>query len=346
MGKSYQYSTRIFKYLLPVFILSFIISCESTLFIELEEADKLIVLNGAIAANSCIIVQVSRTRHILDNASISPLDKARVRITGDNMGTEELEYSGNGYYISENSRAVVGERYLLEVENSGYPTISASCIIPEPVKISSIDTATVLNNLQNIGFDNYGPIYDLIFQFDLTIQDPLDRENYYLLNVLADRSRFNYRDTTVIIVDSLFYAGQWNYFPRDSVYHIRSVRRFNDVPPIASEDIIVEATTSTGILFSDQLIDGKSYSFRGSIPIWSLESADSTILSFSLHSISESYYKYLKSRQLYYETKDDYLAVPVIVYSNVESGTGFFGGYSTDVNTITTIIPRNYHFPW
>ena len=77
-----------------------------------------------------------------------------------------------------------------------------------------------------------------------------------------------------------------------------------------------------------------------------LESADSAVVDFRLHSISESYYKYLKSRQNHYESKDDYLAVPVIVYSNVESGTGFFGGYSSDVTTITTFIPEYQYDYW
>ena len=59
-----------------------------------------------------------------------------------------------------------------------------------------------------------------------------------------------------------------------------------------------------------------------------------------LNSISESYYKYLKSRQNHYETMEDPFAVPVIVFTNVEGGTGFLGGYSSDVHTITTFVPE------
>ncbi len=125
-----------------------------------------------------------------------------------------------------------------------------------------------------------------------------------------------------------------------------NVVRFTEKIDIISNDIIIEAETSAGILFSDQLIDGKSYSFRGQISTWSLESADSALVFFRLHSISESYYKYLKSPQKHYDAKDDYLAVPVIVFSNIESGTGFFGGYSSDVMTITAVILEyNYYDP-
>ena len=69
-------------------------------------------------------------------------------------------------------------------------------------------------------------------------------------------------------------------------------------------------------------------------------------MDFKLHFISESYYKYLKYRQKHYETKDNYLAVPVIVYSNVDGGTGFFGAYSSDVYTITTFIPEHIDDYW
>ena len=91
-------------------------------------------------------------------------------------------------------------------------------------------------------------------------------------------------------------------------------------------------------MFSDQLIDGKEYSIRAITNLQSLRSADSAVVDIRLQSISESYYKYLKTRQKHYETKEDPFAVPVIVYTNVEGGTGFLGGYSSDQYTITTFV--------
>ena len=318
-------------------------SCESVLFIELEEADKLIVVNGALTNDSTVAIQVSRTRHILDNANVVPLDKAVVRLYQGSSIIEQLSYTGNGYYVSENFTPDIGKEYIVEVENTGYPTVTARSMIPDPVKIISIDTMSITQEFE-------GPYYwdsnETLLQFDLTISDPPGVENYYLLNMEADRSRTEWRDTTVVIIDSLYYGDKWNYYPRDSTYTVGDIIRYTAHPFIITEDIIVEASTSNGILFSDQLIDGKSYSFRGQIVYNSLESADSAVVDFMLHSISESYYKYLKSRQKHYESKDDYLAVPVIVYSNVESGTGFFGGYSSDVYTITTFIPEYQYDYW
>jgi hypothetical protein len=319
-------------------ILLHLASCESTLFIDLEESEKLIVVNGTISSDSTVAVQVSRTRHILDNAPVVPLEHATVRLLQDGSLVQELVYSFNGYYRSAGFMPAVGPTYTLEVENPGFPPVSASCEIPGPVPILSLDTVTVSRE-EDFG---YGAFTENLLQFDLTLSDPPGEDNYYLLYAMADRSWTEWRDTTVRIVDSLYYGGQWNYFPKDSTYTIFDIHRFTGNAGIVTEDLVVEARTSHGVLFSDQVIDGKTYSFRGEIYQDQLRAADSAVLDFRLLSISESYYKYLKTRQQHYDTKENYLAVPVIVYSNVESGTGFFGGYSTDEHTITTFVPEYY----
>jgi hypothetical protein len=163
-------------------------------------------------------------------------------------------------------------------------------------------------------------------------------ENYYLLNLEADRSYTEWRDTSYQFIDSLYHNGEWNYFVSDTTYVITEIHRYTDHPPLSSPDLVVEAVTDQGILFSDQLIDGKEYSIRVETMLQNLGSADSALVDIRLHSISESYYRYLKSRQKQFETRDDPFAVPVIVYSNVEGGAGFLGGYSSDQQRITTFV--------
>lgn len=319
-----------------IWIGAFLSSCESVLFIELEQSDKLIVLNGAISNDSTVVVQVSRTRHILDNAPVIPLDNASVRLFQGSTLIEELNYAGNGFFRAASFTPDIGVSYTLEVEHQGFPAISAQTVIPGSVGITSIDTATLVHEF----VDPYFSFTTELLQFDIALSDPPGEENYYLLNVKAERSYTQWRDTSVVIIDSLYYGNQWNYYPRDSSYQVGDIIPFTAYPNIGSEDIIVEAIAGGGILFSDQLIDGKNYTFRGMILLNELESADSAQLDFRLHSISESYYKYLKSRQKHYETKENYLAVPVIVYTNVQEGTGFFGGFSSDVVSITTFVPE------
>jgi hypothetical protein len=311
-------------------------ACESVLFIELEESEKLIVVNGAISSDSLVSVQVSRTRHVLDNAPLVPLENAGVRLYSGGALVERLDYAGNAVYRSVGFRPSAGREYVIEVENPGYPAVTARSVIPEPVRIAALDTFTAVVDL---GTPYYSHTMKIL-QIDLTIEDPPGVENYYMVDAEGDLSRTEWYDTTVIYVDSLYHNGEWHYYVSDSTYQLSKIVRYADNISVGSTDLIVEAVTSEGILFSDQLIDGKKYSMRLETMTGNLGSADSALFSVRLHSISESYYRYLQSRQKHYETRDNYLAVPVIVYSNIESGTGFFGGFSTDVTTITTFIPE------
>ncbi|MEN8157642.1 MAG: DUF4249 domain-containing protein [Bacteroidota bacterium] len=338
-----RYSNIPGSWLLILMVLIFS-GCESILFIELEEADKLIVVSGAIT-NDTVAIQISRTRHILDNAPVVPLENATVRLLQGGSLIDELTYIENGYFLAADFIPQIGERYTIEVENAGYPAVTATSAIPEPVPIEALDTTSRIIEYD----DGWGTWTEEYLQFDLTINDPQGEDNYYLLTAETDRSRTEYMgDITVTVLDSFYYGGQWNYQLRDSTYAVYEIQRYTDYPYISSEDIVVEALTSHGILFSDQLIDGKTYSFRGQFDYHQLRSADSAVVDLRLQSISESYYKYLKSREKHYNTKDNYLAVPVIVYSNVTDGAGFFGGFSQDEQTFTTFIPeygREYWYP-
>ncbi len=311
-------------------------SCESVLFIELEESDKLIVVNGAVGNDSIVTVQVSRTRHILDNADLVPLKSATVTLFRGSEMIEQLDYAGNGYFRATSFKPAVGEELSIEVEQPGYPSVSARCEIPQTVGVVSVDTSTVIEEYNEYSYRSV----EELFQMDVTINDPPGVENYYLLNLQVDKSYTSWRDTTVNYVDSLYHNGEWHYFISDTTYTVTDTFRYIEDPGLGSPDLVVEAVTDNGILFSDQLIDGKEYSIRAYTFLRSIRSADSAVVDIRLHSISESYYKYMKSRQKHYETKDAPFAVPVIVYTNVEGGAGVLGGYSSDLYTITTFVPE------
>ncbi len=313
------------------------VSCESVLFIELEEGEKLIVVNGMLASDSTAAVQVSRTRHILDNKAVAPLKDATVKLLEEEREVGVMNYTENGWFVLEGFLPSAGKSYSLQVEHEAYPNVSAFTEIPAVVGIGGLDTLTVTIDYD----DGYGWIWsESMFQFDLQVEDPAGEDNYYLLSTQLDRSWTEFRDITVEVRDSLWHNDAWHFFMKDSTFTFEEIHYVTEYPGITSEDIVVESSTSHGVLFSDRLFDGKSYSFRGEIREDYLRSAEPAHLSFFLKSISESYYKYLKSRQKHYETKEDYLSVPVIVYSNVEEGTGFLGGYSVETLTIITFVPE------
>jgi len=335
--KQLSFSKRItFPVLTALLGLCLFSSCESVLFIELEESDKLVVMNGAVGQDSTVRVQISRTRHILDNADLPPLENAMAELFRGEESLGKLVYRGEGYYELPAYRPGVGEDFRLEVESPGLPPVSAPFRIPEGVEINDLDTMMIQQE-----FDEYGWSYtERFFVIDVSFRDPAGEENFYLLDLRVDRSYTSWRDTTYKVVDSLWYDNRWNYFLEEVTETLTDTLRMQDNPGISSGDLLVEANTSKGVLFSDQLIDGKNYSFRAQTMIHGLRSADSAVVDVRLHSISKDYYRYLKTRQEHYETRDDPFAVPVIVYSNVDGGAGFLGGFSSDVRTITTFVPE------
>ena len=217
-------------YLLIGLLVILVSSCESVLFIELEESDKLIVMNGALSNDSTVMVQVSRTRHILDNADIFPLENASVNLYRGAELLEQLNHVGNGYFRTTSFHPAVGEELSIEVEQAGYPSVSASCQIPETVGIASVDTSTVIQE-----YSEYNYTYTQeTFQVDVTLNDPPGVENYYLLNMEVDRSYTSWRDTSYQFIDSLFHNGDWHYFVADTSYTLTDTFRYKELPYLGS----------------------------------------------------------------------------------------------------------------
>jgi hypothetical protein len=77
-----------------------------------------------------------------------------------------------------------------------------------------------------------------------------------------------------------------------------------------------------GILFSDNLFNGKTIDFR--------ISADSPpIKKIILVSVSEEYYQYFTTKQLQENTQGDPFAQPTQIFTNIENGLGIFAGYNS-----------------
>ncbi|MCK4677562.1 MAG: DUF4249 family protein, partial [Bacteroidales bacterium] len=92
------------------------------------------------------------------------------------------------------------------------------------------------------------------------------------------------------------------------------------------------------LLWSDLLSDGKEVNIKFRIYFdfyyYDYNNPDTTTVTYSimLNSISEDFYKYDKSRSLFYESggSENPFSEPVLIYSNVINGYGVFGGYSSD----------------
>lgn len=295
-------------------ILSFIVlgvACEKTIEIDLEDAKIKIVVNSLINPDSTIKVNITRSRHILDNAEISALTDASVKLYEDETFIGDMTHiSGGNYQIDYKPQ--IGKEYKVEVAHEKYDNVQGVTKVLPSIPIIMIDTVTSI--------DEYG---NPILNFKVNFSDPVDETNYYLFKI---RNTYDYEewDENLIIYDTLYVGPDTTIIDEDHGGYV-SFYRTEDLW-INSDDLIIEEYMwSSGVIFSDEIINGENYSFSGEINKWSLYGSENNI-SFELHALSPETFKYYKSVNQHYDTSGDPFAEPVIVFTNIENGIGIFGG--------------------
>lgn len=310
--------------------------CDKVIEIELGDAEQMIVVNTVINPDSLIHVNLTRNRHILDNADIPAIEEPEynplVKLFVNGTYVEDLKAVSNGDYIST-IKPKIGSEYSLEVSESKLNNVFSSATIPKPVSISYLDTSSVIQNSDDNSFTDF---YFDMFNCRVVIDDPADESNYYLLRFEVNSSYWETHDTSYFVVDSALVNDKWIYDFREITSYEKYAR--HTIPGIqyVSNDKSTElAIGIEGYVFSDNYFNGNVYEYSASIPIYAFNSLDSTIVTANLLSLSEEYYKYLKSRENHYSSKHDFLATPVPVFNNINGGVGIMGSYSTSKKSFT-----------
>ena len=193
-----------------------------------------------------------------------------------------------GNYRSRKIFPQIGCDYLVSVNVPGFSEAKASVTIPEKVEIEHIDTIGIVLPAGKFISDNKGTMCKIQFT------DPINTANYYLLNICK--------------------APSVNPF-------------YNDID-FTSEDPIIEETLNSGrshegIAFSDKLINGQKHSLSIILKdesIASVQSGDEFSIYFRLYSITEEYFRYIQTLNLYSKNFGNPLAEPVMVFTNVTGG--------------------------
>ena len=207
----------------------------------------------------------------------------------------------DGIYISEKTPKV-GSQYKIEASSAKYGDCSASTYLPALPGISDI------HYRNNVSVDEEGiPISQLYLK--ITDNDPA--RNYYKIFMGVNRDEESYH----------------GYFP---VYFSRT--KNNDSVLMQSGTLVFDGTY---LLISDEYFSGGTYNLEAYCN-WIHDGSD-----FSVMSISESYYGYLRTKAMQYYESDGFVGmhdilnvIPADIYSNVENGCGIFAGYSILNDTI------------
>jgi len=296
-----------------VFVLLAFTGCIKTLTDDLKAKETKLVLNSVINPDSSLLVNISRTFNIFDDESTDNLpfvDNANIGLYENGNFLFNLDAIGNGYYNKPNFSPSYGNEYKLTATVQSFKDIESKVSFPNKVLIKEFDTVTVYHN---DAYYNSKTLMGII-----KYKDPLGERNYYQLKcrVFAPTGP----DGEMTWYDQGVWVEENNQVLFDNSYG--------------------------DILWNDKYTDGKEVSFRfGFYSLYddykknSLEN-DTIRFVFSLQSVDEDYYLYLKTLHLYYESGggDDPFMEPIVIHSNIENGYGIFGSFQQDTASFSYAI--------
>jgi hypothetical protein len=271
-------------------------SCETIVDIELPKIKPMIVVNSICTSDKPWRINLTASRNALDNEKLQPIKNAKIEIIGDSSIGNSLIYYKNGTYKTNRLKPKTNINYQLRISADGFETVTSNCIIPKAVQIKNVAIDTIMNEYQRKEL-----------KITISFTDTPGIENFYSLKVL--------RLTT--------YEGGIHVWPE----HFTS----NDLLFQNDDNALFENQNKnfggSEAFFSDEILNGKNYKLTVNVELFGIR--DKQNFEVVLNSLSKNYYKYLRTKRMQRETRDNPFAEPVIVYNNIKNGLGIFAGYSS-----------------
>jgi hypothetical protein len=321
-GYSKGIKTSGMKSQLLLVIILFLASCqkEET---KVPDTGRKIVINGILTTDSLINLNLSRSLYITDPGLVEEnlLNNAQAQVFENNVLVDSLHYDGDininlglDIYVPSNYRSkagfpLSGHEYEIRVNSSGMPEASARVRIPDMVKIDHLDTSLVKLSGTFQEWESNIRLY-----CDITFTDPGDVKNYYLLYIYR-KPAFSSNSSNMV---------------------------FSCQDPIV-EEYLNHGTMMEGVAFSDKSINGQKHLLRVTLngkdigkPFFNDDFMEShmKIVYFRLYNITESYFQYIQTLNLFLRNYKNPLAEPTQVFSNIDGGYGILGGAAVSIDSV------------
>ena len=266
-------------------------------------------LNAVLQEDQPVWAQVTFAQG-LDSVHPSACENAEVLLYVDGQFAEKLQHEGNGLYVGETTAEALHE-YACKVVIPGFDTLFAQTEMPEKPVVTGVEI------MENATVDDEGrpcPAFLVTFR-----TDP-DRNLYYSSNIYA------------AFLNEYYDAETHAYIGHSTESGTMSASINTDDPVLLNEG-------SDRLLFSNAIITDTTYTMKVNAWFsshgWGGQHTGGVIertgeVVVRLHGISESAYRYMKSKKEAYEELDAYtnlflgVVTPLNLYSNVENGRGVF----------------------
>ena len=306
-------------------------ACYQDIEINPEIGSPVPVINAIATPDTVVMASVTRTY-----TNDEPLDKiylkdadVKLYVNGkmqEPMKYEEFKYESNvggtGTSLELRTKGVFKSTYRPKVgdeieitADTKFGNARAVATVPQKVDISSVEVTLRDNpDYPGVGKDSY---------YSIKFHDPAGEKNYYFINIQYVGNTMGNDNVYLILTDPVF------------------TMQNQDITD-AGEDY---PESSWGSPFADDTFDGQDYTlkvkerFSYMSEDWIIGKRLKRVV--LLYSVSEDYFKYLRSVKKSQDREDSTLGdlgfyEPVSVYSNVEGGVGILGAQSCSRYIVVT----------
>lgn len=304
-------------------------SCEKEIEFKGEISDPLVVVNGYLAPDSTIKIELSKSRFFLDSREdFDRINNATVSIMVNGQTRETLRFANNGIYIG-NYKPQLGDSVSLTIKAPGHEEVRSSTVIPALSNIVSVDT---LSRKLTSRYESY-KLNDTVIawnnQFELElgirIKDPATIKNFYRLSIINRSEWTEHPD----------YKSEYYLY-----FNIQGVS--NETSSEGLLSLIDGGYDADSHVFSDDLFDGREVVVRFKMYENVLEirpgyeeqfggkNTHTTSYIINLQSLPRDTYYYLKSKSAAEQVFETFFTEPVQIYTNIENGIGIFGSFTNN----------------
>ncbi len=287
-------------------------ACERPLELDIAETSERLVVIAPFSDEERIAMQISLGRSVEDtvfNFNLRPTvqlyENGNLKDRFEAVFDPEL---GIPVYRSSiiPSRGV---NYEIEVSNAGYETVRSQSYIPGHAPDGVLD----IKSIEQFAIAPDSILFTV--QAVLFFEDSLGLEEFYHLKLFQKIESYRVLpggDTIVPLV-----------------------KTFELSPSIADNDNNMVRSFDGGMLFNDEDFDGNPYSLRFAFSR-SIDVSQERLgkLEAELRTTSKDYFLYYTSLSRQLTSQGPPFSEPVILYNNIESGLGFFGGYAVARDSI------------
>ena len=305
------------KPILPIILFALLFaSCEKIVEFDIDDTERLVVVNALPCTDSLLFVNVTYSRFFLDNQAFQPVTDATVTIGYNGTTLTSTRREGANYCFPY--QVTAGDTLTLSVSVPGHATITAATrALPQPAMttpVAEIDTLMPIS------------MGDITF----TLTDNANLNDWYYIYVLERDSGARWN----------LWEEKWDTIDTVSHAYFTCLNREITAPGVNVSEGMMDYFTS--LMFSDSLINGTACDIKISLPMLKDTAEHPLLKEYTLvvEALSREAFRYLNDVAAA-QSMGSYFAEPNRIFSNLSGGLGIFAAIARRQYALTFTYKQN-----